>query len=205
MKLKIKETFGRIVNWLKGGTYIMTNDIVKIQGGTGAMVGVRATSTDSTGDLAVGVDPTGVNHGLYSFTLNKWLLHVEGSAVYLDGKDTANVLSTESDTPFLGNIGTIAYSSTTSWTKVGTINIPHVGIYRIRAAYSNAAVRGLAISGPSATQIYQAVILAEHSTGGTVDVLVPIDSTGNVAIWTVCNAADKNNNVQVYSWVVPER
>ena len=176
---------------------------VTVRGGLGTTVAYRTTSSDATGDLAVGVDSGGVNHGLYSFTQGKWLIHADRNNVYLDGKNAAHLLELDSESSFLHQVATVSYSSNTTWTKIGTVSIPHAGIYRIRAIYGNAAVRGVAISATSATQIYQTTILAENATGASIDVLVPIATAGDIAIWTVCNTTGRNNNVQVYSVVVP--
>ena len=47
--------------------------------------GFRAKRADSTGDVSFIVGSGGVNHGIWSNTLKKWLLHGDNSRMYLNG------------------------------------------------------------------------------------------------------------------------
>ena len=45
----------------------------------------RAKRTDSETEIAFGVGSGGINHGLWSFLLNKWMVYCDGTNVYLNG------------------------------------------------------------------------------------------------------------------------
>lgn len=54
-------------------------------------VRVRAKRTDKNVEVWLGVGSSGTNHGVFSIPLNKWIIHSDGSKVYLNGYST-NVL-----------------------------------------------------------------------------------------------------------------
>lgn len=93
-------------------------------------------------------------------------------------------------------IGSVTYTSTTSWAKAGDITIPEAGLYKVRASYGNAGVMGLAFSLSQYTAIAQANIIAESTTGMSIEGICHF-SAGAYSFWTKCNVAGRSNTVAV--------
>lgn len=91
MNLKIKETLAKIVNWLKGGEWITTTNTLCVQGETGADVGLTAKSIDGTGSVLLGVGSGGDNHGVYSRTMSRWMVHSDGTYTWFDDNNGGNL------------------------------------------------------------------------------------------------------------------
>ena len=63
-------------------------------GTSSVSAGLRVQRTDTGADMFVGIGSAGVNHGVYSNTLGKWLVYGTASNVYLKGNaDTATSAS----------------------------------------------------------------------------------------------------------------
>lgn len=119
MNLKIKETIGHIVDWMKGGVYITTTATIRTKGPTGTDVGYRAKSIDSAGDVAVQVGAGGVNHGVYSRTLDKWMIYADSTDVYVDNANlTVKVLALSWDNGTAGSALAVA-----RWGKIAMLTI----------------------------------------------------------------------------------
>lgn len=78
----LKGRIESVLEWLRGGSYITTTDTIRTTGPTGTDVGFRAKSSDSTGDVALEVGSGGTNHGVYSFTLDSWILLANSTGAY---------------------------------------------------------------------------------------------------------------------------
>lgn len=89
------------------------------------------------------------------------------------------------------------YTSSTSWQKVATFTASKSGIYRIRTSYANSSVLGMAIGASSATSIIQTYIMAENTTGASIDMVKYIEA-GSYSIWTKCGSNGATNGVQVW-------
>jgi hypothetical protein len=85
---------------LAGGT--LTGQLKSTYGGVGMFIshgvastdcGISMKRTDSEVQMFVGVGTGGVNHGVYSNKLSKWLVYADGSNVYCNGTAT-NVTGT---------------------------------------------------------------------------------------------------------------
>ena len=76
--------------------------------------GFRATRTDTDVSLFFGVGSGGVNHGVYSTKLGKWLVYGDGSNVYCNGTAT-NVTGTVA----IGHGGTGATTAAAARTNLG--------------------------------------------------------------------------------------
>lgn len=76
--------------------------------------GFRATRTDTDVSLFFGVGSGGVNHGIYSTKLAKWLIYGDGSNIYCNGTAT-NVTGTVA----LGHGGTGATTAAAARTNLG--------------------------------------------------------------------------------------
>lgn len=98
------------------------------------------------------------------------------------------------------NIANISYTSTTTWTKVGTVTIPKAGLYRMRAAYQNAGVQGFAYGDVNATAMAQTQLVGECSTGLSMDGVFYLNA-GGYSLWTKCSSAGKTNYIGVWTLV----
>lgn len=67
--------------------------IVTQHGTAGRDTGLQATRTDTGVSAFFGVGSGGVNHGIYSYKLGKWLIYGDGSNIYCNGTAT-NVTGT---------------------------------------------------------------------------------------------------------------
>lgn len=90
-------------------------DAITISSGTSNVgSGITATRTDTGKSVFMGVGSGGVNHGVYSNTLSKWLVYADGSNVYCNGTAT-NVTGTVA----VAHGGTGATSAATARTNLG--------------------------------------------------------------------------------------
>ena len=88
----------------------------------------------------------------------------------------------------------VAYTSSTSWAKAGTITIQKSGLYEISAKYANAAVNGLAIASANATAINASKYIVENTTASTITMESYL-AAGSYSYWAKCAAAGKTNNI----------
>ena len=88
--------------------------IVMQHGTANKDAGFRATRTDTDVSLFFGVGSGGVNHGVYSTKLGKWLVYGDGSNVYCNGTAT-NVTGTVA----IGHGGTGATTAAAARTNLG--------------------------------------------------------------------------------------
>lgn len=85
-----------------------------------------------------------------------------------------------------------------TWTKsVASVTIPKSGLYRIRVAYSNSAVYGVAYASTSTTNVYALIILQENSTGASLEVVEWLPA-GEWSFWTKCATASRSNNLIIW-------
>lgn len=94
------------------------------------------------------------------------------------------------------SIATISYTTNTTWAKVGTFTADKQGLYRIRAAYQNAPVSGVAIGGANITGVSLADTIYTSDTNGSLD-FVYFTTAKQCSIWVKCSSAGKTNNVSV--------
>ena len=76
-------------NTTAGGALQVYDGDVWVRGKTADKdVRVRAKRTDKNVEVWLGVGSSGTNHGVFSIPLNKWIIHSDGSKVYLNGYST---------------------------------------------------------------------------------------------------------------------
>lgn len=95
------------------------------------------------------------------------------------------------------SVGTVSYTSSTSWAKAGDLTIPATGLYRVRASYNNAGVLGLAFSLAQYSSIAQAQIITENTTGASLDAVVFLLGNTSYSFWVKCARAGGANSVIV--------
>lgn len=95
------------------------------------------------------------------------------------------------------SVGTVSYTSSTSWAKAGDLTIPATGLYRVRASYNNAGVLGLAFSLAQYSSIAQAQIITENTTGASLDAVVFLLGNTSYSFWVKCTRAGGANSVIV--------
>lgn len=95
------------------------------------------------------------------------------------------------------SVGTVSYTSSTTWAKAGDFTIPATGLYRVRASYGNAGVLGLAFSLSQYSSIAQAQIITENTTGASLDAIVYLAGNTSYSFWAKCNVAGRSNTVIV--------
>ena len=93
-------------------------------------------------------------------------------------------------------ITTVSYTTSTTWAKAGTFTVNKQGIYRIRAAYQNAPVGGVAIGGANITGVSLADTIYTSDTNGSLDFICFL-SAKQYSLWVKCSSAGKTNNVQI--------
>ena len=88
----------------------------------------------------------------------------------------------------------VAYTSSTSWAKAGTITIQKSGLYRISARYANTAVTSFAIADANATAVNTAEFILENTTAATITIVFYL-AAGTYSYWAKCASAGKTNNI----------
>lgn len=89
-----------------------------------------------------------------------------------------------------------------TWVKSGNFTIPTAGIYRIRAGYNNSAVFGIGYSATSSTYIWQAIIIQENATAGSIETATYFPS-GTYTLWTKCQTASRSNAIFITKLLTP--
>ena len=89
-----------------------------------------------------------------------------------------------------------------TWVKSGNFTIPTAGIYRVRAGYNNSAVFGIAYSTTSSNYIWQAIIIQENATAGSIDTGTWM-AAGTYSLWTKCQTASKSNSIGIWKYLAP--
>lgn len=89
MNLKIKETLAKII-----GVFTGAEDIKMASGEPG----VRACRSDTNTRVGFIVGMGGTNHGIYSYKLNKWMVHSDGTHTYIDQRKLDLETNNTSDT-----------------------------------------------------------------------------------------------------------
>lgn len=90
--------------------------IVTQHGTANNEAGFRAKRTDTDVSVLFGVGSGGVNHGVYSYKLGKWMIYGDGSNVYCNGTAT-NVTGTVA----IGHGGTGATNAATALSNLGAL------------------------------------------------------------------------------------
>lgn len=109
---------------------------------SGLPVGYRATRDDTGASVAVEIGSGGVNHGVYSESMNKWLLYGNGSNVYLPGHINEGVVTFANNT--MNAMGDDA--------QIGDQNVS--GAICIKGVNGNTKIRFLPYSGSTSQDIY---------------------------------------------------
>lgn len=100
-----------------GGSSAGADDVPFYAKGASGSVGLRAARTDSTGDLFVGVGTGGTTYGMWSNTLQKWMVWGNSSRVKLNGlSEGIDATATYTDG------GTVSTSNAT-WKAVQSIQL----------------------------------------------------------------------------------
>lgn len=94
------------------------------------------------------------------------------------------------------SVATISYTTSITWAKVGTFTVDKPGIYRVRAAYQNAPVSGVAIGGANITGVSLADTIYTSDTNGSLD-FICFMSAKQYSIWAKCSSASKTNSVSI--------
>lgn len=117
MKLKLKETISHILDWIHSPVINW-----KTQNDNARFVNIK--NEDTGGDVSFGVGSGGLNHGIWSNTLNKWMIYGDSSTVRVDNVNMRVYGTTSYSgilTPNSGvTIHTFAYAE---WGKIATLYI----------------------------------------------------------------------------------
>ena len=82
---------------------------------------VSITKSDTGTSMFVGVGSGGTNHGVYSTTLDKWMVYADSTNVYLNGTATsANTSTTRAASDNSTNIATTAFVKTAINNAIGS-------------------------------------------------------------------------------------
>lgn len=91
------------------------------KGETNVGVEVTVERSDTGTSLFLGVGSGGTNHGVYSNTLDKWMVYADASNVYLNGTATsANTSTTRAASDNSTNIATTAFVKTAITNAIGS-------------------------------------------------------------------------------------
>ena len=85
-------------------------------------IGFFAKRTDTNVRVMFGVGSTGTRHGVYSYPQQKWLIHGEGSEIYIGGQKFSDI---NKATTISGALSGAASSlANNAWASIGSIEFP---------------------------------------------------------------------------------
>lgn len=90
---KNKVAIGRKYDSSLGGALQIDEKATAYSNIANTEVGFYAKRTDTNVEVWIGLGSGGTNHGVYSRTMNKWLIHGDGSKVYLDNISTSDIIT----------------------------------------------------------------------------------------------------------------
>lgn len=93
-------------------------------------------------------------------------------------------------------VATVSYTTSTTWAKAGTFTVNKQGIYRVRAAYQNAPVSGVAVGSANITSISLADTIYTADTNSSLDFICFMNAK-QYSLWVKCSSAGKTNNVMI--------
>lgn len=87
-------------------------------------LGYTAKRVDTETEMFIGIDSNGINHGIYSNLLNKWILYVDNNNCYLKGNaDSASKLLNSKNISLNGDInGSGKFNGSKNLTIKTTLN-----------------------------------------------------------------------------------
>lgn len=132
------------------------DEYLPLTGGTlTGNVGINALNTSSTSinikhpttntELFFGVGAGGVNHGIWSTTLNKWMIYGDATNVYLNGNAATATSATSAGkltTPRTIGIGTGGTGTATSFNGTANITIPLTDVKDSYVTWGGKNIRG---------------------------------------------------------------
>lgn len=155
---------------LAGGT--MTGQLKSTYSGLNTIVGSGATdigievSNSGGSSISLMIGSGKVNHGLYSKTLNKWMVYADSSNIYLNGNaSTASKLATARTISLTGSVtGSVSFDGSGNISISTTTN--HTHNYAGSSSAGGDANNALKLSGYSANSSATANTIALRNSSG---------------------------------------